>query len=122
MNKNEAEKNESTKSPEERAPDRSVSEEKVWESLSTVIDPELHMNITSLGLVYSVDIRRADVDVEMTLTSPGCPYGPQLLYAVEHAVRSVEGVNEVSINVVWEPPWGPDQMSEEARLELGFDV
>jgi len=99
-----------------------VSKEKVWEALGQVHDPELHMSITELGLVYGVDIRGGDVDVEMTLTSPGCPYGPQLLYAVDHAVRSVEGVTEASVNVVWDPPWGPDRMTEAAKLELGFDL
>ena len=110
----------STQAAQGSAP--SVTEEKIWAVLSTVNDPEIHMNIVTLGLVYGVDIRGGDIDVEMTLTTPACPYGPQLLYAIEHAVRSVEGVNEVSLNVVWEPPWGPDKMSEEAKLELGFDL
>jgi metal-sulfur cluster biosynthetic enzyme len=107
------------------APDQpagTVSRDQVWEALSQVMDPELHMNIVSLGLVYGVEIRGGDVDVEITLTSPGCPYGPQLLYAVEQTVRTVDGVKEVSLNVVWEPPWGPDKMSEEARLELGLEI
>jgi metal-sulfur cluster biosynthetic enzyme len=94
----------------------------LWAALSEVMDPELHMNIVTLGLVYGVTVRGADVDIEMTLTSPGCPYGPQLLWAADNAVRQVAGVGEVSINVVWDPPWGPDRMSEEAKLELGFDL
>ena len=96
--------------------------EEVWAKIQEVMDPELHMSIVKLGLVYSVEVRGDHVDVEMTLTSPGCPFGPQLIYAVEMAARSVEGVEEVSVNVVWEPAWGPDQMSEEAKLELGFDI
>ena len=94
----------------------------IWSALSEVQDPELHMDIVSLGLVYGFEVKDSDVDVEMTLTTPGCPYGPQLLYAVDHAVRSLPEVGEVSINVVWDPPWSPERMSEEARLELGFDL
>jgi metal-sulfur cluster biosynthetic enzyme len=108
--------------PAEAASAPSVSEEKVWDALRTVVDPELHMDIVKLGLVYGVEIRGGDVDVEMTLTTPGCPFGPQILHAVDYGVRAVEGVTEVSINVVWNPPWGPDRLSEEAKLELGFDL
>lgn len=96
--------------------------EKIWAALCEVHDPELHMNIVSLGLVYDVTLDGTRADIKMTLTSPGCPYGPQLIYAVDHAATSVDGVEQANIDVVWDPPWGPDKMSEEARLELGFDI
>jgi metal-sulfur cluster biosynthetic enzyme len=90
--------------------------------LRSVMDPELHMNIVDLGLVYGVDIADGNVNVKMTLTSPGCPYGPYLLHQVKDTVLSLKGVKDAQIEVVWEPPWGPDKMSEDVRLELGFDV
>jgi metal-sulfur cluster biosynthetic enzyme len=92
------------------------------EVLKAVVDPELHMNIVDLGLIYDVQHEAEKVFVEMTLTSPGCPYGPYLLHAVKHALLPLNGVSDVDIEVVWDPPWGPDKMSEEVRLELGFDV
>jgi metal-sulfur cluster biosynthetic enzyme len=102
--------------------DKPGLEQQIWAALSEVVDPELHMDIVTLGLVYGVKTEGTRGEVEMTLTSPGCPYGPHLIYAVDHAVRQVEGVEDVDVEVVWEPPWGPERMSEEARLELGFDV
>jgi metal-sulfur cluster biosynthetic enzyme len=99
-----------------------VKEVKVWEALSEVYDPELQMSIVTLGLVYGVEVRDDKVEIEMTLTSPGCPYGPELVSITEMAARSVEGIKEVLIELVWEPPWGPDKMTEDARLDLGFEV
>ncbi len=96
--------------------------ETLWESLSQVVDPELHMNIVDLGLVYEVKAEGGDVSVQMTLTTPGCPYGPYLLHEVDQAARQVSGVDDVHLEVVWDPPWGPDKMSEEAKLQLGFDL
>ena len=95
---------------------------KVWEALEHVLDPELHMSIVSLGLVYGVSVEGGNVDVNMTLTSPACPYGGYLVSTADHAVRSVDGVGDVRLNLVWEPPWGPDKMSDEVKLELGFDL
>lgn len=96
--------------------------EPIWAALCEVNDPELHMNIVSLGLVYEVDKKGDVAEIKMTLTSPGCPYGPQLIYAVDHAANTVDGVESVDIDVVWDPPWGPERMSDEAKLELGFDI
>lgn len=97
-------------------------EDLVRAALAGVVDPELHMNIMDLGLVYTVTVADRSAHVEMTLTSPGCPYGPYLLHLVNEAVVSVEGVDEAQVDVVWDPPWGPEKMTEEARLELGFDI
>jgi metal-sulfur cluster biosynthetic enzyme len=98
------------------------TESQVRDVLRTVIDPELHINIVDLGLVYGVDLHGPSVDVQMTLTSPGCPYGPYLLHQVKDTLLQMKGIDDANIQVVWEPPWGPAKMSEEARLELGFDV
>ncbi len=94
----------------------------LWEALSEVADPELERDIVDLGLVYDIETHDGNVVVRMTLTSPGCPYGPYLLQQVRLAAERVSGVEKVNIDLVWEPPWGPELMSEEARLELGFDV
>jgi metal-sulfur cluster biosynthetic enzyme len=95
----------------------------VWKALSEVVDPELHYNIVDLGLVYRVQTQPdGDVLVTVTLTSPGCPYGPYLMHEIRVAAESVKGVKKAKIDLVWEPPWGPMLMSEEARLDLGFDV
>ncbi len=96
--------------------------EDLREVLKQVVDPELHMNIVDLGLVYDVQHKGDTVFVDLTLTSPGCPYGPYLLHGVKQTLLPLRDVTEVEIEVVWDPPWGPDKMTEEARLELGFDV
>lgn len=94
----------------------------VRDALANVVDPELHMNIIDLGLVYKIEVDGESAHVEMTLTSPGCPFGPYLLHQVNEAATNVEGIAEAQVDIVWEPPWGPDKMTEEARLELGFDI
>jgi metal-sulfur cluster biosynthetic enzyme len=94
----------------------------LWEALSQVLDPELHYDIVNLGLVYGAELRESTARIRMTLTSPSCPYGPYLLHEVRQKLRAVPGVEREEIELVWDPPWGPHLMSEEARLELGFDV
>ncbi|MBX9709841.1 MAG: SUF system Fe-S cluster assembly protein [Xanthobacteraceae bacterium] len=90
-------------------------------ALKTVYDPEIPADIYELGLIYKVDIKddRA-VNVEMTLTTPNCPAAGELPTMVENAVASVTGVGPVTVNVVWEPTWTPDRMSDEARLVLNM--
>ena len=90
-------------------------------ALKTVFDPEIPADIYELGLIYKIDIKddRA-VDVEMTLTSPNCPSAAELPTLVENAVSSVPGVGVVNVNIVWEPPWMPDRMTDEARLVLNM--
>jgi FeS assembly SUF system protein len=90
-------------------------------ALKTVFDPEIPADIYELGLIYKVDIRddRA-VDVMMTLTTPNCPAAGELPQMVENAVASVPGVGVVNVNLVWEPAWSPDRMSDEARLVLNM--
>ena len=102
-----------------------IEEDKVREALKQVIDPELFVNIVDLGLIYDVKISEADegksnVDVEMTMTSPACPAGPQLLGQSKSAVSNMEGVAAVDIRLVMDPPWTPDRMTDDARDQLGI--
>lgn len=95
--------------------------DKVIEALKTVYDPEIPVNIYDLGLIY--DLRISDegvVNLDMTLTAPGCPVAEHFPSWVEDAVKTVEGVADAHVELVWDPPWNPERMSEEAKLELGF--
>ena len=96
-------------------------EEQVLKMLKTVFDPEIPVNIYDLGLIYKVDIQDDGVcNIDMTLTAPSCPAADFLVEDIEQKVRSVEGINKVQVNIVFEPAWTKDMMSEEAKLELGF--
>lgn len=102
-----------------------VAEDKVREALKAVVDPELFVNIVDLGLIYEVKIEeqpegKSNVVVEMTMTSPACPAGPQLLSQSHDAVTRLDGVAEVDVKLVMEPPWTPDRMTEDARDQLGI--
>lgn len=93
----------------------------VVKALKTVYDPEIPVDIYELGLIYKVDISDERLlTIDMTLTAPGCPVAGEMPGWVEGAVRDVDGVDNVTVNMVFEPPWTPDNMSEEARLELGW--
>jgi FeS assembly SUF system protein len=99
--------------------------EKVVAQLRTVFDPEIPVNIFDLGLIYKVDIKpldggRADVDIDMTLTTPNCPVAGSMPGLVQRAVENVAEVNDVKVNLVWEPPWDKSQMSDEAKLQLNM--
>jgi metal-sulfur cluster biosynthetic enzyme len=98
-----------------------VSEEKVMEALATVNDPELMLPLVDLGLIYGVVIQDDDVVVTMTLTTPACPMNQYIGAQVEEALRDqVPEVKNVGVNIVWSPPWNPNMMSEDAKMELGF--
>lgn len=97
-----------------------VSEESVYEAIKEIIDPEIGINIVDMGLIYEVDIDDTTVDITMTLTSPGCPAGGQIVNGTQHVTQQMEGVEEVNVNVVWTPRWTPELMSEEAKDELGI--
>lgn len=91
----------------------------VIETVKTVYDPEIPVDIYELGLIYDIDITEdGKVAVRMTLTSPGCPVAASLPLEVEHKIRTIGDVTDVSVEIVWDPPWTPDRMSEAARLEL----
>jgi len=94
----------------------------VWEALHTVYDPEIPVDLVNLGLIYNLDIdrERGHVDIRMTLTAPGCGMGPVLVGDVEHRVAQVPNVQSVDVELVFDPPWSRDMMSEEARLETGM--
>ena len=89
-------------------------------ALRTVIDPELGLDVVALGLVYGVDVRDRDVTVMLTMTTPACPLGEQIVEEAERCLLAVDGVRNATVNLVWDPPWTPDRMSEEARQALGW--
>jgi metal-sulfur cluster biosynthetic enzyme len=92
----------------------------VHDALSNVIDPELGLDFVELGLIYDVAVEDGDVYVTFTLTSPGCPIGPQVGEQIEEFVGELDGVNRVYPKMTFSPPWTPDLMSEEAKFALGF--
>jgi FeS assembly SUF system protein len=96
-------------------------EEQVVSALRAVYDPEIPVNIYDLGLIYELDIRDGrHVDIRMTLTAPACPVAGSMPGAVERAVTRVPGIETAHVELVWDPPWTQDRMSDEARLELGL--
>jgi FeS assembly SUF system protein len=96
-------------------------EDKIVLMLKTIYDPEIPVDIFELGLIYEVKIdKENNVQIEMTLTSPNCPVAESLPKEVEDKVASVDGVTTCKVNIVFDPPWDKDMMSEEAKLELGF--
>ena len=98
-----------------------VLRERVIAALRTVHDPEIPVNIYDLGLIYRIDIAGSgNVDIDMTLTAPACPVAGTMPRMVEDALSRVEGVAEVHVELVWDPPWSREQMTEEARLQLGL--
>ena len=104
-----------------KKPSKEALEEAVILALQSVFDPEIPVNIYDLGLIYQVDIDdKQHVRIQMTLTSPGCPVAQTFPGTVEKAVLVVEGVKECTVELVWEPPWDQERMSEAARLELGI--
>jgi metal-sulfur cluster biosynthetic enzyme len=90
------------------------------EALREVNDPELYLSVVELGLVYDIAIDGGRVDVTMTLTTPACPMNEYIGGQVEAAVKEVPGVTQVGVNIVWTPPWNPEMMSDDAKLELGL--
>ena len=94
--------------------------EEVTEALTNVIDPELGLDFIELGLVYDIEIDDGEVDITFTLTTPGCPIGPQVTEQMKEFVSEVPGVEAVNPRMVFTPPWTPDRMSEDAKFALGF--
>lgn len=100
-------------------------EERAWKILGNIYDPEIPVDIVSLGLVYGLEVipqqdGKSCVNVQMTLTAPGCGMGPHLMAEAEMGIASIDGVGEVNIEFVWDPPWNQDMMTEEARMQLGL--
>ncbi|MBM3588181.1 MAG: SUF system Fe-S cluster assembly protein [Alphaproteobacteria bacterium] len=104
-----------------KPPTQPISEDAVISAISTVFDPEIPVDIFQLGLIYAIEIADdGKVKVEMTLTTPSCPSAQELPNQVEEAVRGIEGVSDVLVEVVWDPPWDHSRMSEDARLALNM--
>ena len=97
-----------------------INSEQVLEALRDVYDPEIPVNVVDLGLIYSVEVSEGDVHVEMTLTAPGCGMGPVIADEVKQKVKNVQGVDEINLELVWDPPWDQSMISEAARLEMGL--
>ena len=118
------------KEPEEEKSDvpkktgEPVEEEQVWEQLRTVYDPEIPVNIVALGLVYDLNIKNDDtgniVHIKMTLTAPGCGMGPAIAMDAETKVKGLSFVEDILVEIVWDPIWNQDMMTEEAKLKLGM--
>jgi metal-sulfur cluster biosynthetic enzyme len=99
-----------------------ITNDQLLEELRVVLDPELGVNIVDLGLVYRAETSPERVEVDFTLTYPGCPIGPELKGEIEQVIKDVTGIEAVEARLVWEPLWGPERMTEEARLSLGYPI
>jgi metal-sulfur cluster biosynthetic enzyme len=102
------------------ATDGPISEDQVRLALRRVKDPELNLNILDLGLIYEIKLAGADITVDMSLTSPGCPSGPEIMTEAEQQLKALPGVGTVTINLVWSPPWTPERIEPRVRAYLGF--
>ena len=101
-------------------PSGSITEDQVKLALRRVKDPELNLNILDLGLIYGIAVEGNDVKIDMSLTSPGCPSGPEIMTDAENQLKALEGVGTVTMNLVWSPPWTPDRIEPRVRAYLGF--
>ena len=95
-------------------------EEMVREALRHVMDPELDCNIVDLGLIHRIIIHKAKVTIEMTLTTPGCPMHESIARGAQAAIHRLDGVDDVEVNLVWDPPWSPARMTEQGRTRMGI--
>jgi metal-sulfur cluster biosynthetic enzyme len=105
---------------EGRCPMAQPTSDDIRKALRQVKDPEINLSVIDLGLVYDVEIDEGDVDIKMTLTSPGCPSGPEMLGDVDRVVRALDGVTNVNVELVWEPYWTPERMDPKVRSFLGY--
>ena len=99
-----------------------VTESEVWDALRLVFDPEVPINIVDMGLVYDVRVEGKKVFVKMTLTMPGCMMGPSIAGDAQVRILALPGVEEANVEMVWDPPWHPSMMSEDAKVRLGMDL
>ncbi len=95
-------------------------EQAVWNQLKTCYDPEIPVNIVDLGLVYSLDLKEGSATVQMTLTAPGCGMGPIIASEARQKILTIDGITDANVELVWDPPWSPDRISEEGRQKLGM--
>jgi metal-sulfur cluster biosynthetic enzyme len=97
-----------------------ITSDSVKLALRRVKDPEVNLNIVDMGLIYDIVVDGRDVRIDMSLTSPGCPSGPEIMSDAERELKAMDGVGEVSVNLVWSPPWTPDRIEPRVRAYLGF--
>lgn len=98
-----------------------INENQVWEKLKEVFDPELNFSVVDLGLIYKVKVQKGkDIKIDMTMTTPFCPYGPALLDEMKQKLSRLKDVGEIDIEVVWEPPWDTKKLSQEIKGQLGI--
>ena len=97
-----------------------ISADQVKAALRKVKDPELNLNIVDLGLIYGIAVDGSTVNIDMSLTSPGCPSGPEIMTDAEQQIRAIPGVADVAMNLVWSPPWTPERIEPRVRAYLGF--
>ena len=97
-----------------------ATKDQIYEALHTCYDPEIPVNIVDLGLIYDVDVNEDKVTVKMTLTAPGCGMGPMIANEAQQKILELPGVSEASVDLVWDPPWDPSRISEEAKQKLGI--
>lgn len=117
----EAWKPEDNSNPQINNPKEEIDENAIIDAVSTIYDPEIPVNVYDLGLIYAIDLHDdGKVQVEMTLTAPNCPSAQELPVMVQQAIEKVKGVTEVKVEIVWDPPWDPSRMSDEARLTLNM--
>ena len=102
--------------------DNTISEDQVWQALKSIYDPEIPVNLVDLGLIYDVEINQENktIDINMTLTAPGCGMGPVLVGDVQYRTSKVPNVKSVNVELIFDPPWARDMMSDEAKLETGM--
>ncbi len=105
---------------EQAADSKPPTSDQVKMALRKVKDPELNLNIIDLGLVYDIAVDGSDVQIDMTLTSPGCPAGPEIMGDVERAVKAMPGVSNLTLNLVWQPFWSPDRIEPRVRNYMGL--
>ena len=99
-----------------------VTKESVMKALEGCIDPELGINVVDMGLIYDVDVKKDSVHVKMTLTNPGCPMAGMIARDVEETVKGLDGVKSADVELVWEPRWTPERLSEKAKRMLGYKI
>jgi FeS assembly SUF system protein len=97
-----------------------ITKEQVYEALHDCYDPEIPVNIVDLGLVYDVEVNEGQVAVKMTLTAPGCGMGAMIANDAKQKIMELEGVSDATVDLVWDPPWNPSMISEEAKQKLGI--
>ena len=112
-------RNKLNKKTKNKKPDKKVKE--VMDRLKRVIDPEVALDVVELGLIYGVEVNKDNVKIKMTLTTPGCPLGHMIIRSVNEVVKKIKWVKNVDVELVFDPPWTTDMMSEEAKKKLGFD-